>query len=169
MHPDKQQFISHKNIPYTQALFLELGYQPDVALYTLKEYDYQYQGKTYPSIKRLYLQMEDVTEYLFADTYFLSYKHWLRLCENKAIREHIDEWRSELELKLRATALKSIIDMSADDKGFQAAKYIAEASWNKNAVGRPKKDTSEQDQKIEMRLNEDFAEDVKRLKEQTGV
>ncbi len=90
----------------------------------------------------------------------------IRMCENKAIRKHIDEWRIELELKLRATALRSIIDMSADDKGFQAAKYIAEAAWKKNRVGRPTKDTSEMDAKIEQRLNEEFAEDALRLKEQ---
>lgn len=166
MDSDKKKFISHGGIPYTQALFLELGYDVEAAVYTLKEYDYTYNGKVYPSIKRLYLEMEDTTEYLFASQYFLSYNHWLRMCENKAIRKHIDEWRTELELKLRATALKAIVDMSADDKGFQAAKYIAEASWKKNSVGRPKKDTSEMDAKIEEHLHNEFAEDALRLKEQ---
>lgn len=168
MQADKKKFISHGGIPYTQALFLELGYDVDAAVYTLKEYDYTYQDKVYPSIKRLYLEMEDTTEYLFANEYFLSYNHWLRMCENKAIRKHIDEWRTELELKLRATALRSIVDMSADDKGFQAAKYIAEAGWKKGAVGRPKKDTSDIDAKVEKRLNEEFKDDALRLREQIG-
>ncbi len=75
MRVDKQKFISHKGIPYTQALFLELGYDVEAAVYTLKEYDYTYQDTVYPSIKRLYLEMEDTTEYLFANEYFLSYNH----------------------------------------------------------------------------------------------
>lgn len=168
MHPDKQKFISHGGIPYTQALFLELGYDVDTAVYTLKDWDYEYDGHTYPSIKRLYLELEDVTEYAFANTYFLSWNHWLRMCENKAIRKHIDTWRAELELKLRASALRAIVDMSADDKGFQAAKYIAEAQWRKNSVGRPKKDTSEQDAKLEEHLDKEFRNDALRLKEQLG-
>lgn len=168
MHPDKQKFISHKGIPYTQALFLEIGYDVDTAVYTLKDWDYNYQDKVYPSIKRLYIEMEDVAEYAFANKYFLSWNHWQRMCENKLIRKHIDEWRTELELKLRSAALRAIVDSSADDKGFQAAKYIAEAQWKKNAVGRPKKDTSEQDAKVEEHLYNEFKRDAMRLKEQLG-
>lgn len=168
LNKDKKKFISHGGIPYTQALFLELGYDTEVAVYTLKDWDYEYEGKTYPSIKRLYLQMEDVGEYNFATEYFLGWKHWCRMCENKAIRKHIDEWRNELELKLRSTALRTIVDMSAEDKGFQAAKYIAEAAWKKNAVGRPKKDTSLQDSKIEERLSREFQQDALRLREHIG-
>jgi len=165
MHPDKKKFISHGNIPYTQKLFLELGYDADVAIYTLKDYDYEYEGKTYKSIKRLYLEMEDVTEYQFANEYFYSWNHWQRICNNKVIRKHIDEWRDELELKLRSHAIRNIIDMTSEERGFQAAKYVAEKGWEKGSVGRPKKDTSERDAKIEERLHEDFAGDVARLKE----
>lgn len=165
MHPDKKKFISHKNIPYTQALFLEMGYNPEVAVYTLKDFDYEYEGVVYPSIKRLYLAMEDVIEYDFANTYFLSWNHWKRLCENKQIRKYIDEWRTELELKLTSQAVRNIIEMTADERGFQAAKYVAERGWNKGKVGRPKADNTERDNLIEQRLNDEFAEDVARLQE----
>ncbi len=168
MEVDKKKMLDVRGRPLTQSLFLEMGYQEDFAMYTLKDWDWQYNGKTYPSIKRLYLAHDDPLEYDFATTYFLGWNHWLRLCENKAIRKFIDEWRTELELKLAAQSVRNIIDMTADEKGFQAAKYVAERGWNKNPVGRPKKDTSYQDAKIDERLNEEFGDDVKRLKEKFG-
>jgi hypothetical protein len=163
MNVDKKKFLDSKGRPLTQGLFLEVGYNEDFAVYTLKDWDWEYNGKTYPSIKRLYLEHEDVLEYDFASTYFLGWNHWLRICRNRLFSKHVDEWRQELELKLASRAVRSILDMSEDEKGFQAAKYIAERQWNKNPVGRPKKDTSERDKAIEERLNDEFAEDVKRL------
>lgn len=165
MHPDKKKFVTNTGNFYTQKLFLELGYDADVAVYTLKEYDYEYEGKTYPSIKRLYLQMEDVTEYNFANEYFFSWNHWQRISNNQVIKKYIDEWRLELDLKLSAAAIKNIIDMSSEERGFQPAKYVAERGWNKNPVGRPKKDTSELDAKTNERLNEIYSDDVARLRE----
>lgn len=166
MEIDKKRFLDIKGRPLTQSLFLEIGYQEDFAVYTLKDWDWMYNGKTYPSIKQLYLAHEDPTEYDFACTYFLGWNHWLRLCRNKAFAKHVEEWRTELELKLSSAAIRTILDLSEGEKGFQAAKYIAERAWNKHPVGRPKKDTSEQDAMIEERLNEEFKEDVARLRKE---
>lgn len=168
MEIDKKQMLDVRGRPLTQSLFLELGYQEDFAIYTLKDWDWDYNGKKYPSIKRLYLQHEDPLEYGFATTYFLGWNHWLRLCENKAIRKYIDEWRNELALKLSSQSIRNIIDMTADEKGFQAAKYVAERGWEKSPVGRPKKDTSERDARIEERLEEEFGKDIQRLQEKFG-
>jgi len=166
MISDKKKMLDVRGRPLTQGLFLEIGYSEEFALYTLKEFDWEYNGTTYPSIKRLYLAHEDPVEYDFATTYFLSWNHWQRLCENKVIRKHIDEWRTELELKLASQSIRDIITMSAEERGFQAAKYVAERGWNKGSVGRPKKDTSVQDAKVEAQLDEAFAKDALRLKEQ---
>lgn len=163
MQIDKQRLLDSSGKPMTQSLFLEVGYNEDLAVYSLKDYHYKYKGKDFPSLKLLYLQHEDVLEYDFATTYFLSWDHWLRICRNKLFSKHVDSWRIELELKLASRAVRSILDMSEEEKGFQAAKYIAERQWNKNPVGRPKKDTSEADRAVEERLNNEFAEDVKRL------
>ena len=164
MEVDKKKFLDTMGRPLTQSLFLELGYDEEKAVYTLKDWNWDFKGKTYYSIKQLYLAHDDPGEYSFATTYFLGWNHWLRLCENKAIRKHIDEWRTELELKLASQAIRDIIGMSAEERGFQAAKYVAERQWNKNPVGRPKKDTSERDAKIQERLNSEFADDVARLR-----
>lgn len=138
MKIDKATLRDTKGRPLTQSLFLELGYNTQYAVYTLKDEDYNYEGKLYPSLKRLYLEMEDVVEYDFATKYLLGWSHWKRLEENKLLTPHIDVWREELELKLRSQAVRDIIDMTADEKSFQAAKWIADKGWNKLGKGRPR-------------------------------
>ena len=163
MKIDKEKFKDVGGRPITQSLFLEIGYT-DNAYYTLKDEDYTYKGKLYPSLKRLYLEHEDVTEYDFAVTYLLGWSHWQRLRKNKQLAKHIGEWEIELELKIRSAGLKAIIDAALDeDGGFQAAKYLADKGWAKTGAGRPKKDTSEFDAKIQNQLEDDYSADIVRL------
>lgn len=162
MKIDKTKFKDSGGRMITQGLFLEIGYT-DNAYYTLDDQDKTYEGKVYPSLKRLYLEHEDLGEYDFANKYLLGWQHWKRLCNNKLMAKHIEEWREELEIKVRSQAIYDIVQMSSEDKGFQAAKYLADRGWVKAGVGRPKKDTSEQDAKLEKRLNDEYGADVVRL------
>ena len=150
----------------TQGLFLELEYNESHAVYTLKEEDWEYKGKTYPSIRRLYLECEDITEYEFANKYFGGWSHWKRLQGNKRILREIDEWREELEVKIRAQAIRSIVDQTASESqgSFQAAKWLADKGWDKARVGRPSKSDKEKDDKIAEKLADEFAGDVARLR-----
>ena len=152
-----------KGAPVTQSLFLEIGYNERLAVYTLKDVDKEYKGHTYPSLKRLYLQMEDVVEYEFANTYLSGWQHWQKMCNNKQLAGHIEEWRDELELKLRSQAVRDIIDASAEDKGFQALKWLADKGWDRASVGRPTKDMSEKNKGMKARLDDEFAGDVLRM------
>jgi len=83
MKADKSKLIDTRGRPLTQSLFLEIGYNVEFAVYTLKEFDYEYDGRLYPSLKRLYLQHEDPVEYSFVDTYLYNWDQWQRLCANK--------------------------------------------------------------------------------------
>lgn len=165
MKPTIDQLLDTKGRPLTQSLFLEIGYNTDTAIYSLKERDAHYQGKVYPSLKRLYLTMEDPTEYDFATTYFSSWQHWQRICKNKLFAKHVEEWREELELRLRSAAIRGILDQSANEKGFQAAKWIADKGWEKRGRGRPPKDTEERDARIEDRLSDEFEADIIRMRD----
>jgi hypothetical protein len=86
MKIDKRRLKDKMGRPMTQALFLEIGYETDKAVYTLKDDDHTHNGVVYPSLKRLYLEMEDVVEYDFANTYLLGWSHWKRMNENMARR-----------------------------------------------------------------------------------
>jgi hypothetical protein len=160
---DKQLLQDTMGRPLTQSLFLELGYS-QYAVYTLKEQDYAYKGKNYPSLKRLYLKEEDVTEYEFATKHLLGWQHWKRLCENKQIRSHIDEWREELELKIRSQAIRDMQNLCASESGnFSAAKFLADRGWEKRAPGRPSKIDKEKEERLSDRLSEEFSADIIRL------
>ena len=144
----------------TQSLFLEFNYNTDFAVFTFDDEDKQYKGKTYCSLKKLFLEEEDPTEYRFAKKYLLGWAHWQRLNGNEALRKHFDEWREELEVYLRSQGLKAVIDMSEDN--YQAAKYLAEKGWDKNKVGRPSKKDQEREKRINDGMSE-FVGEIKRL------
>lgn len=160
---DKSELKTSNGIPLTQGLFLEIGYK-EHAVYTTKDDDYEYNGKVYPSLKRLYLEMEDVTEYAFATTHLLGWNHWQRLCENKVVAKYINEWRYELELKLRAKAFQNILTKASTEKGINAAKWLAEKGWDKRSrAGRPSKEEVERNIQIETDIERQFREDIERI------
>lgn len=166
--PTREQMQDVMGKPLTQGLFLEINYG-DSAVFTLKEQDHVLNGKTYFSLKRLYLECADPTEYEFATTYLLGWKHWLRLCENKALRAHIDEWRDELEIKLRSAGVKKMIEASQGPLGsVQAAKWIADRGWSTRGAGRPSKADIEREKKIQTGMTDEYAADFLRLVKKEG-
>jgi hypothetical protein len=159
---DKSKLKTANGIPLTQGLFLEIGYG-EFSVFTLKDEDYEYKGVLYPSLKRLYLEMEDIGEYEFATTYLLGWQHWQRLCSNKAVLAHIEVWRDELELKLRSRAIKQIIKKSVFETGINASKFLAEKGWEKRKAGRPTKEEVERETRIQADINRMFEEDLSRI------
>lgn len=158
--PTKADLVDKMGKPLTQSLFLELGYS-DSSVYTLKDEDHEYEGKLLPSLKKLYLECGDPTEYEFATKYLLGWRHWKRLCENKIIRKHIDEWREELEVRLRSQGVKAALLQSS--VSFQAAKWVADRGWETRGAGRPSKEDVEREKKFQARVNEEYGNDIVRL------
>lgn len=158
MEIDKKLLVDSDGKPLTQSLFLEIAYS-EKAVYSLKEIDWEYKGKVYPSLKRLYLEKEDVTEYEFANTYLLSWNHWRRMNENKQLSKYFQEWREELELKMRCKGIKRIIE----DGSFNSAKWLAEKGWDKKEAGRPTKLQVEQEKKFQAHIASEYSADIHRL------
>lgn len=159
--PTREQMQDAMGKPITQSLFLEIGYT-DQAVYTLKDLDHEHNGKYYPSLKRLYLECGDPTEYEFATTYLLGWKHWLRLCDNRMVRKHIDEWREELEVKLRSKGVKNVLE-SAKAGNYQAARWLADRGWDTRGAGRPSKADVEKEKRVQAAMSEEYEADVIRL------
>lgn len=160
--PDKSLMKDAMNRPLTQGLFLELNYG-DFAYYTLKDDDYEYKGKLYKSLKKLYLESRDPTEYDFATKYLLGWEHWRRICANAALRKEIVKWREELELAIRSQAIAIIQDIAERDDNFQAAKFLADRGWEKNGRGRPSKEDVDRHMKVNELLNTEFDDDFNRV------
>jgi hypothetical protein len=161
----REQMLDKAGKPITQSLFLEVGYTEE-AIYTLKEVDYTYNGKVYKSMKLLYMEMADPTEYEFATTHLLGWKHWMRICENKILRKHIDEWREELEVKLRCAAARQVLEQ-ARGGSFQASKWVADRGWGARGAGRPTKLEQEKHKRITERVEDEYQNDVVRMFKQS--
>ena len=161
----------------TQSLFLEIGYKLDLAVFTLADEDKEYKGKTYPSLKRLYLEMEDPTEYLFATTHLGGWGHWKRMLKNKILAQHIEEWQEELQLKLKAQGVSSMINEAKMGGRGQAtaARWLASNGWLDDGeggkkVGRPKtKVDPVKEAKGDKIIKDAFAKDLDRLRENINI
>ena len=155
----------------TKGLFYETTLPDERPIFgtswTLKEKDLQADGKIYRSMKRVYLDMEDVTEYDFAMATLGSYKHWERLLESPIIRKHIEQWRKELNLKLKAKGMKSIIKAASEDENlsFQAMKYLANNEYleGKAKRGRPSKEEVKAELRREVEVSKTFRDDAERI------
>lgn len=163
MEYSRDVFVDEKGRYKTLSLFLEIGYNED-ALFTLKGYDHEYNGKTYPSLKRLYLESSDPTEYTFATKYLADWDHWQKICANKALALHINKWRYELELKLRAEGVERVLKSARSKGNWLAAKFLAEKGWEQRTAGRPSKEDVDRELKIQTDLQNEFEDDIARLR-----
>lgn len=163
MKIDKTKFKDEKGRYITQGLFLEDKYNTNLAYYTLDGEDKNYKDVVYPSLKRLFLEEGDPTEYLFATKYLYDWEHWQRLCKNALIGRHIDRWREELSLSLRADGISSIIDAALTDKHYQASKWLADKGWEVKSRGRPSKEEIEGELRKQADAEKEFSDDFKLL------
>lgn len=163
--PNKSKMKAVKGQYLTQSLFVEIGYDYDTAIYSLKDEDMVHEGKTYPSIKRLYLEAEDVTEYIFATKYFINWEHWERICKNGLLAPHVQRWREDLARYLEAIGIQEVINAATTDNNFQAAKWLAEKGWTKEQrkAGRPSKTEVDRHIKEAQNQQDEYAEDFEKV------
>lgn len=144
----------------TQSLILEFQWNEDLAVYTITDEDKEFRGKFFPSLRKLYFEISDPTEYEFALTCFLSWDQWKRISENKAFADTIEKWREELEVKLRSDGVRAIIKQAPGS--FNAAKWTADGHWNVKR-GRPSKEEQKREKRIRERVSEETAGDAARV------
>lgn len=137
------KFQNEQCILYTNALFKEFDmYNLGVALYTTGFDDIEEDGKTYISLRKAYLELQDPTEYEFAVKYFQSWAHWKKVRSSSRVRVLADEWREELEVKLRSKGVQGIYNKMFEGD-YQASKWLAEKGWEAKGLrkrGAPTKE-----------------------------
>ena len=162
---NKEAMIDAKGAPITQGLFLETSYgDTKHVMYTLKSRDYVYKGKRLPSIKKIYLAMEDPTEYEFAYEAFLDWDHWNRIKANKLIAKHMEGWKDELDVRLACKELRNLQAQSDDGKTAATNKMFDFLVKGVRGAGRPSKDEVERQAKMEARVYDEFQEDLARMR-----
>jgi hypothetical protein len=164
------RFKNTQGLYLLKAIFYELDEagRPN-AIYSLKDYDGNFEGKFYPSLRKLYVECEDPTEYNFACQYLDGWTHWKKLTQASFFKDYLIEWREELEVRLRAKGLVSIrqIASTPGKEAFQAQKYLAQAGWKlpdeKASVGRPTKEKVAQEAEKLFKQKTDFDLDYERI------
>ena len=146
----------------TQSLFLETMYDVKWASYTLKEEDYEYKGTIYPSLKRLYLEARDITEYEFATKHLGGWQHWKKLVKNRDFMPHLEAWREELELLLQAEGIKQQLNL-AKKGNANATRWVAERGWAEKKAGRPSKAQVEGETKRQASMAADIEEHARNI------
>ncbi len=130
---DKTKFRTPQGNLVMSSLFVEYQGDQEHAIYCLKPYDFtDHKGKFFPSLYLKYLEMEDVTEYDFANAYLEGIEHWDRLCQTAFFKPHVTKWRKHLELKLRAKALarvKQVAENEDSKEHLQANKYLLDKGY----------------------------------------
>ena len=153
-----------------KSLFHETKAHGLKGIYTLKDKDHEFEGHVYPSLYKLYMATEDLTEYEFACKYLDSWEQWVKLCETTWFKEYINRWRTELELKLKAQALRRLMEEARDGgkNSYNANKFIVERGWVPKETevsrrGRPSKQEISRRAAEEVFSDRQIEEDIKRL------
>lgn len=160
-------FRASNGLYYTKQLFWEMA-DPSAdrpyVLYSLKDEDHEVDGVVYPSIKRLYVEFEDETEYEFAKRYFQNYSQFKKLLDATWFRIVIEDAREELKLKLAARALTTVKQKASE--GDLRANQLLLSSWvdsKKSKAGRPSKAQIKQEAEDLFRQQSSVRDDHERI------
>lgn len=138
----KNKFKGEGHKWLTQGLFLETTQQSeDRCLYTIMPWDKRKNGKYYPSIHKLFVEMADVSEWKFADTYFDGYQHWLQVKATGFFKPVYAAMVEELHAKIQHMAVEKMVEQVEAGEASQATlSYLANKGYiDKAAVGKPKR------------------------------
>lgn len=121
----------------------------------------------YISLKEVYMQIEDPTEYEFAMKVFGSYRHWKTISELGWAKDYVAEWRYELALKLKSKNIKDIVALASDEfvketTKFQAMKYLANSDYADKTTATTKKNTQRKEA-INNSVLKEVSDDFERL------
>ena len=121
---------------------------------------------TYPSLKQIYMSYDHVPghEYEFALDVFGNWDHWAHL-NKSSLKDMLQSWRDELSIKLKAEAIKKMIEASKEQSavGVNAARYLADENYLPKKVGRVTKEEKLREIKIAAGVRDDLAGDMARL------
>lgn len=128
-------------------------------LYTLKDEDITVDGKVLPSIQRLYLELNDPTEWLVATTLFGGWRHWETLCAQVWFKDIVDSLRYQLDLKIKSAAIQALLNTHTSE----SQKFIAKGEYKNPGKGRPSKRDLDHQKLKESAIKANLIEDAERL------
>lgn len=160
----KNKFKTPQGVLYLRGLFFEeTGADKSTCVYTLKDEDHM----GFPSLYRIYMEMEDPTEWRFANEALDGWKHWQSLCEASWFQKYLNRWREELELKMKGRALVEIQATASnpDSKNhYNANRFLLEGGWKDKPSGKRGRPSKEEIKNEAHRQISREVEDLKRIR-----
>lgn len=165
------------NQRFLKALFFETTLaDKSTVVYTLKDQDHSVEDResgatrVYPSLYRLYMELDDPTEWKVAQELMDGWEHWEMLCNCNWFKPYVERWRKELHLRMQSQALVRIKSeaKTGSKESFGANKYLLERGWepkegSKHGRGRPSKDEIQKAAHELAKADNQLSEDFKRL------
>ena len=109
----------------TAGLFHETSSKEGTSLYSLDK------------AREKFLELSDMTGYKFSQEMLGGYQHWQAL-EASKISFYLEEWKDELEVKMRSESLSRIVEV-AESGHYQSNKFLMDRGWDTRGAGRPSK------------------------------
>lgn len=121
----------------------------------------------YIALKEIYMQIADPTEYQFAMTVFGSYRHWKQIAKLVWVKPYVEEWREELEIKLKSEAIIGITALADDPEikettKLQSLKWLAQSEYAAKKTETQKKKEAKED-RVQMAVVDTVKDDFERL------
>ena len=153
----------------TKSLFFDLTPKArPYAIYTFKDESHRdAHGGSYLSLKQLFLESDDPTEYKFATEHLGGWQHWKEMQTVPEILTHITEWREERDVRLQSLGVRKMIE-SADQGNYQAAKCLMDKGWYNQTKGRPSKEAVKKEVKAQAKLKAVVNNDLDRIRKLHG-
>lgn len=149
----------------TYSLFVEKATESHEPIWTLKDQDITVGDVVYPSLKKIYFSYDHIPgyEYDFAVENLTSWEYWAKLTTS-GLRSVFQEWRDELEIRIKARSIKTLINTTKEGgaAGANAAKYLAEKGYAPKR-GRPSKDEITRERIIASGVEKEVQDDIERM------
>ena len=127
---DKTKLLAANGNRKTKALFVEYVYgASDVEpVYTFSREDKEIDGKLYPSLYKLYMECDDITEADFISLYMYDTKQWELISKGGLFKDDIETWREDLRVRKLGEAIGRLeADARSGSQSAPAsAKFLAE-------------------------------------------
>lgn len=153
----RDKLITHNNIRKTKSLFIE--FDPE-GIYTLQKED----RDGAKSLYQLYLKARDPTEHKFVEDCFYDLKQWEMLCGAPFFKDHIADWRKELNLQIHSSLVSLLIEDAANSLSqtkTTSAKYLLDNYFrDKKTATKTKAPVEEVKAKVAKNI---FLEDAERI------
>jgi hypothetical protein len=112
--------------------------------------------------RKTFVEMEDLTEYAPAVALAGSWEEWQRFKKEwPAFNEILQEWKDELEVRLKSKSIMVIVQNAKDN--VEAAKWVAEGKYKPKVAGRPTKAEIEHQKKVDAKVTTAVEDEIERV------